>query len=351
MSMNGIDISSYQKGLAIPKVPSEFVIIKATEGTYQVQDTCDGWVQACIDSGKLWGFYHFGSAESPVEQAEFFVRHCKGYFGHGLPVYDYEMYGRIGADGAKRFLDRVHELTGVRCIVYMSRAVCTEEDWSEVAKDYALWVAQYANNDKTGYQGEPWLPSGGFGAWKSCAIHQYSSNGRLDGYSGALDLDIAHMTREAWGKFANPSGHKPANPPVPATPEVTGSTVELAAAVIRGEYGSGRERVDKLGSRYQEVQDEVNHILLSSADALAREVIAGKYSAGERRKEYLGERYDEVQRRVNGILGGGVRYTVKYGDTLWGIADDHGTTVAAIVAKNRSITDPNKIYEGQVLTI
>lgn len=40
----------------------------------------------------------------------------------------------------------------------------------------------------------------------SCAIHQYTSNGRLDGFNAPLDLDIAYMTREAWGKFANTSG-------------------------------------------------------------------------------------------------------------------------------------------------
>lgn len=86
----------------------------------------------------------------------------------------------------------------------MSRSVCTEEDWSKIAPNHALWVAQYANNNRTGYQSSPWLPDGGFGAWGSCAIHQYTSNGRLDGFNAPLDLDIAYMTREAWGKFANP---------------------------------------------------------------------------------------------------------------------------------------------------
>lgn len=47
----------------------------------------------------------------------------------------------------------------------MSRSVCTEEDWSKIAPNHALWVAQYANNNRTGYQSSPWLPDGGFGAW------------------------------------------------------------------------------------------------------------------------------------------------------------------------------------------
>ena len=33
MSLNGIDIASYQSGIDLTKVPCDFVIIKATEGT------------------------------------------------------------------------------------------------------------------------------------------------------------------------------------------------------------------------------------------------------------------------------------------------------------------------------
>ncbi len=33
MAMNGIDISNYQRGLDLAKVPCDFIICKATEGT------------------------------------------------------------------------------------------------------------------------------------------------------------------------------------------------------------------------------------------------------------------------------------------------------------------------------
>ena len=36
---------------------------------------------------------------------------------------------------------------------------------------------------------------------------------------------------------------------------------ELARAVIRGEYGNGQERKNKLGNLYNEVQKRVNEIL------------------------------------------------------------------------------------------
>lgn len=202
MPRNGIDISSYQKGLDLSKVPHDFAIIKATEGTSIVQPTCDPWVQQEISLGKKWGFYHFLAGGDPVAEAEFFVKNTSSYFGKGLPVLDYEMYGRaVGTAGAKRFLDRVYELTKVRPIVYTSRSVLTEEDWSAIAPYYGLWVAQYASNDTTGYQDSPWFPDGSIGAFSAVCIHQYSSAGRLSGWSGNLDLDRCYLSDEQWDAY------------------------------------------------------------------------------------------------------------------------------------------------------
>ena len=41
-----------------------------------------------------------------------------------------------------------------------------------------------------------------------------------------------------------------------------------------------------------------------------------------------------------------IRYTVKRGDTLWGIAMQYGTTVSKLAAFNH-IQNPNLIYPGQ----
>lgn len=202
MALNGIDISNYQRGLDLDVVPCDFVICKATEGTSIVHETCDPWIQDCKRLGKLWGFYHFLAGGDPVAEADFFVDNCLNYFGEGVPVLDYEMYGRIGTAGAKRFLDRVYERTKVRCVVYMSRSVCTEENWSAIAPNHALWVAQYANNSPTGYQSDPWFPSGSIGAFQAVTIHQYSSAGRLSGYGGNLDLDIAYVDADGWRRIA-----------------------------------------------------------------------------------------------------------------------------------------------------
>ena len=68
--MQGIDISNYQRGIDLDKVPFDFMICKATEGTGIVHDTCDGFVQKAKALEKKWGFYHFLNGEDPVKQAE-----------------------------------------------------------------------------------------------------------------------------------------------------------------------------------------------------------------------------------------------------------------------------------------
>lgn len=353
MALNGIDISNYQRGLDLAQVPCDFVICKATEGINIVHTTCDPWIQGAKKLGKKWGFYHFFNGADPIAQADYFVSNCKNYFKEGMPALDYEMYGRIGTDKAKQFLDRVYELTGVRCAVYTSRSVLTEEDWSAIAPNHPLWVAQYANNARTGYQSSPWLPSGGFGAWDAVTLHQYTSNGRPGGYDGPLDLDIAYLTKEGWDKLSNPSGASTPNVQQPEAPknDVEGTALELAALVMDGDFGTGEERKKALGNRYQEVQDIVNYVLTSTADRVADAVERGQLGNGDLRKRVLGDRYGEIQGIVNQRAGVGSAkvYTVKSGDTLSGIGAKLGVDWHAIASKN-GIGAPYTIYPGQKLS-
>lgn len=96
----------------------------------------------------------------------------------------------------------------------------------------------------------------------------------------------------------------------------SGSVAELARRVIAGEFGNGDARRAALGSRYDEVQAEVNRILLGGGssqpasaapdiEALAQAVIRGEYGNGGARRAALGASYDAVQARVNEILLGG----------------------------------------------
>ena len=46
-----------------------------------------------------------------------------------------------------------------------------------------------------------------------------------------------------------------------------------------------------------------------------------------------------------GDASGGT-YTVKLGDTLWGIAKQFGVSLTALIAANPQIKNPNLIYPG-----
>ena len=128
-----------------------------------------------------------------VAQVDFFIKNVQAYLKEAILVLDFEAdaIDAHGVAGTKAFLDRVKEKTGVAALIYMSASVTRQFDWSSVAKNHALWVAQYADMNPTGYQSNLWKDGKGFGAWSSPAIYQYSSTGRISGYGGNLDINLS----------------------------------------------------------------------------------------------------------------------------------------------------------------
>lgn len=203
-TLNGIDISSWQTGIDLSAVPADFVLVKATEATNYVNPDCDRAFQQAARAGKLLGIYHFARPGDARAQADFFISKCRGYIGRAVLVLDWEADALpLGPTWAKAWLDRVHQVTGIRPIIYMSASVTGQYDWTSVVKaDYGLWVAAYALGYQSihGYH----VPSGPKGVkhWPSVAIWQYTSSGRLNGWGGNLDLNIFYGDRAAWAKYA-----------------------------------------------------------------------------------------------------------------------------------------------------
>ena len=202
--MNGIDISSYQAELNAGIVPSDFVFIKATEGTNYINPTWREQAGQVTQTNKLLGFYHFSSTGNPIAEADFFISVVKDYIGKAVLVLDFEA-GAINAwgnVGARQFLNRVKEKTGINPMIYMSVEVTRQFNWSIISNTNPLWVAQYASMSPTGYQSAPWTDGKGYGAWSSAAIHQYSSSGTLMNWNGQLDLNLAYINANQWKTLA-----------------------------------------------------------------------------------------------------------------------------------------------------
>lgn len=135
------------------------------------------------------------------DEADTFISAVEPYIGSCILALDFEADAvNNGPSWAEMWMDYVREKTGVRPIIYMSKSVCREYDWSSVAEKYELWGAQYADILPHGWEDEPWTDSYPWGAWGGGYpfIFQYSSVGGIQGYSGNLDKNITNATREKW---------------------------------------------------------------------------------------------------------------------------------------------------------
>ncbi len=315
MTMNGIDISSHQTGINLAAVPADFVIVKTTQGNWYVNPDADRAYQQAKKAGKLLGIYHYidgrGGAAAEVD---YFINNCRGYLGEALIAVDWEIDDNTQW-GNTAYLEQVVrgiiEKTGIRPLIYGMQAGYAQLKSVADKLNCGLWVAQYANYEPTGYQAHPWN-EGAYG----CAIRQYTSAGRLAGYNGNLDLNIAYMDRNAWMKYAAKNGNKPAAAPSKPAAPAKKSEDTIAAEVIAGKWGNGQDRINRLKK-------------------------AGYNPA-------------TIQAKVNAKLGANKpaarTYTVRAGDNLSAIAARYGTTYQALAAKN-NIANPNLIYPGQVLKI
>lgn len=311
MALQGIDVSSWQAGIDVSKVPCDFVIEKVSQGVTYINPDCDRVIQQCIKLGKCWGTYHYVDGSGAQAEADYYVRNIQGYLGKGILCIDWES-AQNGAWGNYGYLDalvaRVIERTGVKPLIYVQASAYAPTAAVAQRHDCGLWIAQYADMNATGYQATPWNE----GAY-SCAIRQYSSAGRLPGWGGNLDLNKFYGDATAWQKYAGASG-TPAPAPAPVDPLAGKSDAQLADEVIAGKFGDGDNRKRALGNRYAAVQAIVNQKLGASGTPAAQ------------------------------------TYTVKSGDTLSGIAAKYGTTWQALQQIN-GIADANKIYPGQVLRV
>ena len=193
----GVDVSHHQGKIDWEKVKEdgyEFAIIRigyrgyGTEGTLKLDNRFYENIKDAQRAGLDVGVYFFAQAineEEALEEAEFVLKHLKGYKLE-LPVaYDPEsiLYDEARTDdvtgeqftkNAKVFCKRIRK-AGYEPMIYSNMLWEAYELDLEKLSDYPIWYADYEPLPQTPYDFVMW---------------QYTSSGTVDGIKGRVDLNI-----------------------------------------------------------------------------------------------------------------------------------------------------------------
>jgi GH25 family lysozyme M1 (1,4-beta-N-acetylmuramidase) len=330
-----IDVSKHNGIIDWGKVKPHIngAIIRLGIGSDQLDQDDPQWernVSECERLGISWGAYLYSYANTSAKiQSE--IAHAKRLLsGHKptLPIYydlEERRYQGTWSQAAAEWCGAIREAGYIDGIYSWAWAINGMPDCSS-----SYWVAAYGINDGQKHEEKRPVLDGG----RQLAAWQYTSHGYCDGItSSGLDVSEFYVDYTAAATVTPQPAAQQAAP--------SGSTLELAVAVMQGHYGSGATRKEKLGARYDEVQALLNHIASANANALAAEVRAGKYGSGDTRKVILGQKYAAVQAVINGTQSPRVnveiqclnrgRSGVKYGGGELCMFDDSivGLSIAA----------------------
>lgn len=389
MTMQGIDISSYQAGIDLTRVPCDFIIVKATQGSTYRNPDCVRAVEQALSAGKCAGVYHYIDGSGAQAEADRFYDACARWAGRVMWCVDWESgsntaWGDLGY--LEQFCRRLAGRCGHRLMLYASSAAFPWQLCETLGM--GRWVAQYADMGPTGYQDRPW----GEGAYQ-CDIRQYSATGRLPGWDGDLDLDKAYISREQWlacigeendmqltDTIRRPDGHEATvgdilaylDLRIEALSRITrpdGKTVDLATIAAYNDQrlerleaiiaGRGLRKVNPDGSESEDTTD-----LATEAAWAGANVTRILKSAGVSDEQIAEIKRSIVDAKIQVSIVGptpavegddtapdGGTVVVQAGETLAQIAAAHGTTVADILAANPGRGDGNSLRAGDVLTL
>ena len=242
-----IDVSSWQTGINVTTTGAQIVVAKATESTNYVNPDCDRVVQQALAAGQGVGVYHFANtANSPQAEAECFNRNTEGYIGRGIvPILDWEPSQPWNVEWAAQWVDAVRARWDTIPIIYMNQSTENSYDWSPlVQRNVGLWVAAYTLGYTPIYGFNPPSRQPVLQNWPFAVAWQYTSSGRVDGWSGNLDLSVVYGDLETWLRVlpaADPDGTAeptPAPEPAPAPQPSDGSCGPDCRVIQSGQYVS-----------------------------------------------------------------------------------------------------------------
>lgn len=188
---NGIDVSQWQGDIdfnAVKKSGIDFVIIRAGYGMFaqQVDPKFNTNYKRAKEAGLNVGAYWYSYAKSLTEaiyEADTCLQVIKGKTFE-YPIY-FDLEEQSQFNKGKAFCDAITcafctrlEKAGYYAGLYISRSPLQSYISVDVAKRYALWVAEY--DSQLNYD-------------KPVGIWQYSSKGKKPGINGEVDLDISYV--------------------------------------------------------------------------------------------------------------------------------------------------------------
>mgnify|MGYP001432913291 CR=1 FL=1 len=180
----------------------------------------------------------------------------------------------------------------------------------------AVWIPHYGRNDGT-VNSKPKY---------TCDLHQYTSTGRLDGYSGNLDLNRI-ISDKPLSFFTG--GTKPDKKPE-KKPFVQSGKSDDKTIVYTVKAG---DTLSEIAAKYGITVSKLAQINGIKDPDLIR--------VGQKLKLTDSAPKKDTDSEI---------YTVKKGDTLSHIAKRYGTTVSKL-AKLNGIKNPDKIYVGQKIKL
>jgi len=194
--LKGIDISQWQGEINPARVANEnqFVIVRASYGSTIVDS--QGWRNRTLlrQQQTLLGHYHY--AEPRMSPAPAQARAFLDSVGWRVPgeilALDIEVDDSGLVEWARNFAQIILNVTGNPPYLYTSPDYLRRYNWTPLfSMGCPLWLASWGIEP-----GE----FEGTSPWQTAAIHQYSSQGSVDGINGNVDMDQFQFDADAWLK-------------------------------------------------------------------------------------------------------------------------------------------------------
>lgn len=204
-----VDLSHWQATVDFKQLKSAGVIgviLKATEGSGNTDQTFASRYKAARDAGLEVSSYHFLRPGNIISQVDRYLNVLSPRVGERVCL-DHEDSGV----SLKDLENAVRHLQGddrnLQITIYSGNVIKQQlgNKHSEVLADTSLWLAQYGPT-----------PSWPKGTWPTWTLWQYSDKGAVPGVSGDCDVNHFNGSAENCKAWMTPAGQAPVPIPDPA---------------------------------------------------------------------------------------------------------------------------------------